>query len=100
MLLERTLMTLQSRAETPERARELGRLGFLQWMMFLRSDANYPHEANRALAMAAPFVTPDPAVAVFTGLVRQSLDGRAHPMAVPLPRPRRRGGARARRELL
>ena len=51
MLLERTLMTLQSRAETPERARELGRLGFLQWMMFLRSDANYPHEANRAWAI-------------------------------------------------
>jgi len=100
MLLERTLTTLQTRAETPERAQELGRLGFMQWMMLLRPDASYPAEARRALAMAAPFERTDPAVAVFTGLVRASLSDTPRPVAIPVPPPRRRGGAKARRELL
>ena len=100
MLLERTLTTLQSRAESPERARELGRLGFLQWMMLLRPEASYPEEARRALSLAAPFEGTDPAIAVFTRLVRESLSRRAQPVEMPLPLPRRRGGARARRALM
>ncbi len=100
MLLERTLTTLQSRADTPERAGELGRLGYLQWMMFLRPCASYRREAAQALAMAAPFEDSDPAVAVFARLIRESLSKPCQPIEVPLPQPRRRGGARARREML
>lgn len=112
MLLERTLTTLQSRAETPARARELGTLGYLQWMMLLPADAGYPREARRALAMAAPFRATDPAVAVFADLVRASLRGTesgtdagngavpALPPDLSLPTPRRRGGARERRRQL
>lgn len=100
MLLERTITTLQCHAETPQRAEELGRLGFLQWLAFLAADAGYAAEARRALAMAAPFEATDPAVAAFCRLVRGSLDG---PVSIPdltLPRPTRRGGARRRRRLL
>ena len=100
MLLERTLTTLQTQADTPERARELGRLGYMQWMMLLRPDTSYPDEARRALSMAAPFEDTDPAVAVFAGLVRKSLTQVGRPVDIPLPVARRRGGARARRELM
>lgn len=100
MLLERTLTTLQTRADTPERATELGKLGFLQWMMLLRPDASYPDEARRALATAAPFEATDPAVAAFARLVRASLEAPIRPVDIALPVPRRRGGARARREMM
>ncbi|WP_163025797.1 hypothetical protein [Chachezhania antarctica] len=100
MLLERTITTLQSRSETPERARELARLGYIQWLAFLDADASYTAEAQRALALAAPFTGTDPAVAAFCDLVRQSLTGTPGTLDLSLPCPRRRGGARERRRML
>jgi hypothetical protein len=100
MLLERTLHGLQAQSETPERAEELGRMGFLQWLSFLKGRDSYPEQARRALAKAAVFEGTDPSVAVFCRLVRQSLEG---PMALSdleIPKPSRRGGARSRRRLM
>lgn len=100
MLLERTITTLQSRADTPERAVELGKLGYLQWLAWLRPGASFPDEADRALRMAEPFAATDPAVATFCDLLRKSRSGPPEPMDLSLPSPRRRGGARERRRML
>lgn len=100
MILERTIHGLQAHSETPERAEELGRMGFVQWLTFLNGDQGYAGQAQQALDKAAPFEATDPSVAVFCDLVRRSLAG---PMALSdlkLPRPARRGGARERRRLL
>ncbi|WP_158969823.1 hypothetical protein [Chachezhania sediminis] len=100
MLLERTITTLQTQAETPERAEELGKLGFIQWLAWLKPDASFPAEAARALELAAPFQPTDPAIGVFCRLVRQSMAGPLADLDLNLPQPRRRGGARARRLML
>lgn len=100
MLLEKTIHGLQAHSETPERAEELGRMGFLQWLAFLKGNQGYAVQAQEALDKAAPFEATDPSVAVFCTLVRRSLKG---PMALAdlsVPRPTRRGGARERRRLL
>lgn len=100
MLLERTIHGLQAHSETPERAEELGRMGFLQWLAFLKGNQGYAEQAQRALEMAAPFEKTDSSVAVFCKLVRRSLEG---PMALSdmaMPRPTRRGGAKGRRRFL
>ncbi len=64
MLLERTITTLQSRADTPERAVELGKLGYLQWLAWLRPGASFPDEADRALRTSR---SPVPAAVVARG---------------------------------
>ena len=100
MLLERTITTLQTQAETPERARELGKLGFIQWLAWLKPDASYPAEAGKALKMAAAFEASDPAGAAFCTLLRQSLADPLADLDLSLPRPSRRGGARERRRMV
>jgi len=97
MLTERTLIQLQIHPGTPARARELGQLGYMQWLAGLPADAAYPYEVRRALRLAAPFEASDPAVAAFCTLLRTSLQRPFAPLDLSLPRPRRRGGARMRR---
>lgn len=97
MLIQRTLNQLQLNPATPERARELGQLGYMQWLGGLPADAGYPDEARRAYGVACAFADSDPAVAVFCDLLRASLRGPLEPLDLALPRPRRRGGARERR---
>ncbi|WP_050929028.1 hypothetical protein [Aestuariivita boseongensis] len=97
MLIHRTLQQLQVRADTPERALELGRMGYMQWLGGLPGQANYEFEAIRAYLYARPFVETDPAVAVFCDLLRQSLQKPLTPLDLTLPKPRRRGGAAERR---
>ncbi|WP_172295442.1 hypothetical protein [Pseudoruegeria sp. HB172150] len=100
MLLERTITSLQCRAESPERANELGKLGFLQWLAWLSPEACYPEETARALNLAEPFSETDPAIRAFCDLVRRSLSGRIEPLDLDLPERRRRGGAHERRRML
>jgi len=97
MLTERTLIQLQLHPGSPARARELGQLGYMQWLAGLPPAAPYPTEARRALKLAAPFEATDPAVAEFCALIRASLTRPLAPLDLSLPRPRRRGGARMRR---
>lgn len=97
MLIHRTLLQLQTRVDTPERAAELGRMGYMQWLGGLPGGANYEFEAIRAYLFARPFIDSDPAVAVFCGLLRQSLQHPLQPLDLSLPKPRRRGGATERR---
>ena len=97
MLIEQTILQLQVRADTPERAKELGQLGYIQWLGALPGSASYKAQARHALAYAQPFKTTDPAVAVFCNLIKRSLEHPLKPLDLALPKPRRRGGAQMRR---
>lgn len=97
MLTERTLTQLQLCPGSPARARELGQLGYMQWLAGLPARAAYPDAARHALGLAAPFEATDPAVGEFCALLRASLACPLRPLDLALPRPRRRGGARMRR---
>lgn len=97
MLLERTIFQLDVGDVPPDRANELGTLGYMQWLGGLRGDACYLHEAMRAYDMAAPFVRTSPAIAVFCNLLVASAVSPAEPLPLTLPRKSRRGGAQARR---
>ncbi|MEO0330045.1 MAG: hypothetical protein AAF217_15810 [Pseudomonadota bacterium] len=97
MLLERTITQLNIGSTTPERAMELGQLGYLQWLGALPIMAGYAQEARRAHAMAIPFASTSPAVAIFCDLLNASLRTPIEPLPLNLPSRQRRGGAKARR---
>ena len=97
MLFELTLTQLQVDPGSEERTRELGQLGYMQWLGGLPAEASYEAEAARAYRIAVAFEESDPAVAVFCELLRESLNRPLHPLDLALPKPRRRGGARERR---
>ncbi|MCZ4291612.1 hypothetical protein [Hoeflea alexandrii] len=95
--IDLTLHQLQSRASSPERAKEYGQLGYMQWLGSLPADGCYRMAAVRAYATAKPIMRTDPAVAEFCRLLIVSLEKPLAPLDLALPKPRRRGGARERR---
>ena len=95
-----TLSQLLMAPACPERAREIGQMGYMQWLAGLPGAARYEAEAMRALRVARVFTQSDPAVAEFCRLLRASLHGPLTPLDLALPAPRRRGGARERRRAL
>lgn len=97
MTLEYTISQLDTGMMPPERAEEMGRLGYLQWLICLPGGSNYRAEAMRACRMAAPLKSGSPALAVFCRLVTESLRVPLAPLSLALPARQRRGGARARR---
>jgi hypothetical protein len=97
MLLELTISQLDIGPVSPERADELGRLGYLQWLGALRPDASYLAEARRAYELAVPFARNSPAIAVFCDLLVASTRMPPVPLDVTWPVGARRGGAKARR---
>lgn len=98
MLTKKTLDQLQLNPASPERARELGQLGYMQWLGGLPGDADYENEAVMAYLTAMDFIETDATVAVFCDLLRLSLRHRLQPLDLALPKAVRRGGARARRD--
>ncbi|MEM9754346.1 MAG: hypothetical protein AAF914_00050 [Pseudomonadota bacterium] len=100
MLLERTISQLDIGPVPPDRARELGHLGFMQWLGWLPAGVNYPHAALHALTVAAPFASTSPAVAVFCDLLIASTAVPPQPLDLELPPHHRRGGRAARRGAL
>jgi hypothetical protein len=97
MRTEHTLTQLQLCPGTPARARELGQMGYMQWLAGLPPHAPYAQAARHALTLASPFEATDPAVGEFCALLRKSLATPLAPLDLALPQPRRRGGARMRR---
>ena len=97
MRIEKTLTQLQVNPSTPERAKELGQLGYMQWLGGLPGNCDYQAEAAHAYLLARPFIHTDPAVAAFCDIVRSSLQEPIRPLDLALPRPKRRGGAQERR---
>ncbi|MCQ0092330.1 hypothetical protein [Roseovarius sp. M141] len=100
MQIERTLTQLQVKPSSPQRARELGQLGYMQWLGGLPGHADYNAEAARAYLMAVDFIETDPTIAVFCELLCASMRQPLQPLDLALPKPARRGGARARRSCL
>lgn len=97
MLLERTISQLDIGFVPEEQAETLGHMGYLQWLGALRGDVGYAQEAFHAFELARPFSKTSPAVAVFCDLLIASVATPIRPLALKLPTPARRGGARARR---
>jgi hypothetical protein len=97
MLLERTIAQLDIGPVPPERAAEMGRMGYMQWLAGLPGCADYRREALRAHALARPFRGASPAVAAFCDLLVASTRMPPAPLPLALPPRRRRGGARGRR---
>jgi hypothetical protein len=97
MVIDLTLQQLQSKSGSPERAKEYGQLGYMQWLGSLPADGCYRTAAMRAYATAKPIMRTDPAVAAFCALLLDSLENPLRPLDLALPKPKRRGGARERR---
>ncbi len=100
MLLERTISQLDVGYVPDNVARRMGHLGYTQWLGALPGGASYPLEAHRAYELAHPFAQTSPAVAVFCELLLQSTETPFRALDLTLPRPARRGGAKARRSAL
>jgi hypothetical protein len=97
MLLDHTISQLDIGPVPPERAAELGRLGYMQWLGALPGHSDYRQEAMRAHAQALPYARRSPAVAAFCDLLVASTRMPPAPLPLSLPVRHRRGGARARR---
>ena len=100
MLLDHTILQLRTPGLSPDRARELGHLGYLQWLGGLPGFASYQGEAIRAYTAAQPYLCDAPALAVFCELLVNSTRHPAQPLDLILPPKQRRGGARGRRAAL
>jgi len=100
MLLERTISQLDIGYVPDDVAEELGHLGYDQWLGALKGDAGYVVEAMRAYALAQPFIRTSPAVAVFCQLLVDSVASPLRPLDLKLPPRTRRGGAKARRDVI
>ena len=100
MLLHLTISQLDIGHVPPERAQELGQLGYMQWLGSLPAMSDYREEAMRAYGEAVPFRRTSPAIAVFCDLLVASTRLPITPLPLALPERRRRGGAQARRAAL
>jgi len=100
MLLERTLSQLDVGHVPDSVAQQMGHLGYVQWLGALQGDASYLAEAMHAYELARPFLKHSPAVAVFCHLIMESVASPLQPLDLKLPAATRRGGAKARRDLL
>ena len=100
MLLERTISQLDVGYVPDHIAQEMGHLGYAQWLGALRGDAGYLVEAMRAYELAQPFIRTSPAIAVFCHLLVESTASPLKALELKLPEPARRGGAKARRDVL
>ena len=97
MFLEYTISQLDIGPMPPDRADEMGHLGFLQWLGALPGDRSFAQEAERALMLSLPAAGYSPALAVFCDLVARAVAASPAPLTLRLPQATRRGGARARR---
>ena len=100
MLLELTISRLDIGPVPPSRAKELGQLGYMQWLGALPPMREYRREAMYAYTKAVPFARTSPAVAVYCDLLVASTRVPLEPLPLALPDRHRRGGARARRSAI
>jgi len=97
MLLNLTISQLDVGYVPPDRAEDMGHLGYMQWLGALPGDQPYLTEAMKAYQRAQPFARSSPAVAVFCALLVASTVAPLAPLDLRLPERTRRGGAAARR---
>jgi hypothetical protein len=99
MVLNHVLNRLQSHPADQLRAVELGQLGFMEWLGSLPGDSDFDRQARAAYARALPFQRVSPAIAVFCALLLAARRMPPEPLNLCLPRPHRRGGSKARRQV-
>lgn len=97
MLLERTIIQLDTGPMPADEARQMGQLGYMQWIAGVPGNACYEVAARHAYETAAPFKDHSPAVAAFCDLLLTSLEQPFRPLPLAMPKRERRGGAQARR---
>lgn len=97
MILERTIIQLDTGPMPAEEAQQLGQLGYMQWISSVPGNSDYVRAARYAYDRAAPFRTHSPAVAEFCELLLISLEDPLKPLPLAMPKRERRGGAQARR---
>jgi hypothetical protein len=97
MLLERTIIQLDTGHMPPDLAQQMGQLGYMQWIAGLPGHVNYVQAALKAFDKAAPFMVHSPAVAAFCELLLTSVRAPLTPLPLAMPPRKRRGGAKARR---
>ncbi len=99
MHLHRILHQLHCSHPDKGRATELGQLGFIEWLSLLPGDSDFHRCAMVAHAQAAPLRRASVSVAVFCDLLTEATRMPPTPLRLNLPKPHRRGGAKARRQL-
>lgn len=97
MMNQQILTGLKAPSLDEARAREIGQMAFMHWLSCLPGAANYQIEAARAHQTARDLRNAHPAAVHFCALIEESLQTPLQPLALALPKPRRRGGAQRRR---
>ena len=97
MLLERTIAQLAVGPLPADEAKQLGQLGYMQWIAGLPGGADYQGAALSAHRRAAPFMETSPAIAEFCRLLLTSIREPLRPLPLSMPPRKRRGGAGGRR---
>ena len=97
MLLERTISQLDVGPMPADEARQMGQLGYMQWIAGLPGDADYERAALSAYRIAVLLAASSPAVGEFCELLLTSIREPLRPLPLSLPPRKRRGGAGARR---
>lgn len=97
MILERTIIQLDTGPLPSDEATQMGQLGYMQWIASIPGNADYAKAALHAYDKAAPFMVHSPAVAEFCELLLSSIEEPLTPLPLSMPKRQRRGGAQARR---
>lgn len=98
MSLALVLEKLRAAPADPDRAGDLGRMAYLEWLETLPADASFPEAARIAIDRARRPAGRSPAASVFRGLVMEAVRRAPRPLDLALPEPQRRGGPGRRRE--
>jgi hypothetical protein len=98
MSLALVLDKLRAAPADPDRAEDLGRMAFLEWLETLPPEANFPEAAMIAFDRSRRTARRVPAAAVFRALLVEAVRRAPRPVDLTLPAPQRRGGHGRRRE--
>lgn len=99
MVLDDILRRLAAAKATGERAIEFARLGYMEWLATTPGRERFDRAAMRAYARSWRHGRGGPTLSAFRSLLVAGMRRPGRPLDLALPKPRRRGGGRARRLL-
>lgn len=98
MSLALVLEKLEAAPRDPDRAEDLGRMAFIEWLETLPGEANFPAAALEAFNRSRRMARRAPAAVAFRALLREAVRHAPMPLDLTMPEPQRRGGHSRRRE--
>ena len=98
MSLALVLEKLRAAPTDPDRAEDLGRMAFIEWMETLPGEASFHASAMVAFDRSRRTARRVPAAAEFRALLVEAVRISPRPLDLTLPAPQRRGGHGRRRE--